>query len=224
MKRVRVVIVDDHEVVRLGLIALFEDLDWIEVVAEAGSAEMAVTAVSEYLPDVVLMDIRLPENSGIDACLKITTQWPDTKVIMLTSYGNDSLILQALQAGACHYILKQVGNQALIDNLDLIRQGKNLLTPNRFQKAIDNLYEQMESQHDGLFKLLTWREMQILLCVSQGLNNPQIAKKLSISEPTISNDMNAILDKLPVNNRFEAAIYALRHNISFWAREWHEKL
>jgi DNA-binding NarL/FixJ family response regulator len=118
VSQIRVVLVDDHEVVRLGLMTLLEDLDWIDVIAEAGSAEEAIRAVTQHKPDVVVMDIRLPGESGIEACKTITTRWPETRVIMLTSSADDEMIFKALQAGASGYVLKQVGNQALISALD----------------------------------------------------------------------------------------------------------
>ena len=118
MEKLRVFLVDDHAVVRLGLMTLLEDISWVEIAGEAGTAEEAITAVAELQPDVVLMDIRLPDQSGIIACATITSRWPQTRVIMLTSYADDNLIRQAQIAGACFYIPKVVGNQPLIEALE----------------------------------------------------------------------------------------------------------
>jgi len=215
MDVVKVLLVDDHEVVRLGLITLLEDVPWVKVVAEVGTAEEAITAVSTHTPNVILMDIRLPVNSGIDACREITTKWPDTHVIMLTSYADNNLIIQALQAGACCYVLKQVGNEALIDALDNVRRGETLLDPTETKKTIKNFRQQVRGQQGNVFKDFTERELNVLAQIAQGKTNPQIAVSLSIAEQTICNDINAILTKINVSNRFEAAIYALHHNINF---------
>lgn len=215
MQTLRIILVDDHAVVRLGLITLLEDVSWVEVVAEAGTAQEAVTAVATHQPDVVLMDIRLPDNSGIEACHEITTQWPHTHVIMLTSYGDDILILQALQAGACYYVLKQVGNEALIQALEKVRRGDVLLNPLETKRAIDQFRQHTRGKSGNFFKDLTERELRVLAHITQGKTNPQIAEMLSVSEQTVCNDINAILKKINVSNRFEAAIYALHHNIHF---------
>jgi DNA-binding NarL/FixJ family response regulator len=215
MKSIKVILVDDHEVVRLGLITLLEDVTWVDVVAEVGTAEEAITAVSTHTPDVVLMDIRLPDNSGIDACREITARWPNTHVIMLTSYADNNLILQALQAGACCYVLKQVGNEGLIEALELARRGEASLDPTETNRAIKRIRQQMHEQQGNVFKDLTDRELNVLAEIAGGKTNPQIANALSISEQTICNAINNIFEKLDVSNRFEAAIYALHHNINF---------
>ena len=121
MEKFRILLVDDHAVVRLGLRVLLEAIEWLEISGEAETAAEAISAVEADRPDAVLMDIRLPDESGIIACKTITSRWPRTHVIMLTSYSDDTLVRQAHQAGACCYILKQVGNQALIDALDRLR-------------------------------------------------------------------------------------------------------
>ena len=125
----RVVLVDDHEVVRMGLMMLLEDVPWIDVVAEAGSVEEAVAEVARRQPDVVLMDIHMSEQSGIEGCHAVKAQWPEVNVVMLTASGNDELIFQALQAGASGYVLKQVGNRSLVRTLNALRRGEALPTP-----------------------------------------------------------------------------------------------
>ena len=215
MDILKILLVDDHAVVRLGLITLLEDLDWVEIVGEAGTAAEAITAVSHNQPDVILMDIRLPDESGIIACRTITGRWPNVQVIMLTSYADDALIMRALQAGACSYILKQVGNQALIDALEKIRMGKMELNPAATQQEIHQFHKNLRTQNGDVFKELTQREMQILAEITNGKTNHQIAAALSVSEQTVCNDINAVVSKLGVANRFEAAIYALRHKIQY---------
>jgi len=211
--QVRVVLVDDHEIVRLGLMTLLEDIPWVEIVAEVGTADEALQVAEEHQPDVVVMDIRLPGESGIEACEKIVARWPDMNVIMLTSFDDDALIFKALQAGASGYVLKQVGNQLLIDALDAVREGKAMLDPSVTLRLIDHIRQQESEHQSAAFKDLTSREMMILAEVALGNTNNQIAESLNISEKTARNHVSAILTKLSVRNRIEAATYAVRHNI-----------
>lgn len=210
---VRVLLVDDHEVVRLGMLTLLEDIHWVEVVAEAGTAAEAVAAVAETRPDVVVMDIRMPGESGIDACREITRRWPDTEVIMLTSYVEDELIFQAIQAGASGYVLKQVGNRPLLDALEAVRRGEALLDPQVTQRVIAQVRETEQARQASAFRDLTPREMEVLAEVATGKTNPEIAGVLGVSEKTVRNHVSAILAKLEMNNRIEAATYAVRNDI-----------
>lgn len=212
-ENVSVILVDDHEVVRLGLMTLLEDLPWVDVVAEAGTADDAVAAVNDWQADVVVMDIRLPGESGIDACQTITRRWPDTKVIMLTSYMDDDLIFRALQAGASGYVLKQVGNRPLIEALQAVRKGEALLDPSVTRRVIERVRSHEMAAQAAAFKELTERELQILAEVAKGKTNGQIADDLTLAEKTVRNHVSAILSKLGLNNRIEAATYAVRNNI-----------
>lgn len=212
-ENVRLVLVDDHEVVRLGLLTLLEDLPWVQVVAEAGTAVEAVAAVERTEPDVVVMDIRMPGKSGIDACREITTRWPETRVIMLTSYVEDEMIFEAIQAGASGYVLKQVGNRPLIDALSAVRDGEALLDPRVTQRVLARVRE-TEQEHQAMaFRDLTPREMEILAQVAKGKTNSEIGDALSLSEKTVRNHVSAILSKLQLGNRIEAATYAVRNDI-----------
>ena len=213
MNRIRVVLVDDHEVVRLGLITLLEDLDWVEVVAEAGSAEEALRVVMQHHPEVVVMDIRLPGESGVEACRKITSQWPDIKVIMLTSSADEELIFKALQAGASGYVLKQVGNKALISALEAAGKGESLLDPVVTQRVIQRLRDTEQGRQAQAFRELSHREMEVLALVADGKSNAEIASHLSLSEKTVGHHVSAILAKLALSNRIEAATYAVRNHI-----------
>jgi DNA-binding NarL/FixJ family response regulator len=210
---VRVLVVDDHEVVRLGLVTLLEDVPWIRVVALADSAEEALVAVSRHSPNVVVMDIRLPGDSGIDACQKITSRWPDIKVVMLTSYGDDSLIFRAIQAGASGYILKQVGTHALIDAIAALRRGEALLDPVVTQRVLARVRQGEMERQAAAFKDLSAREMEVLALVAEGKSNVGIAQELSLSSKTVRNHVSTILAKLGLTNRIEAATYAVRHDI-----------
>lgn len=210
---VRVALIDDHEIVRLGLKTLLGDIAWVKVVAEGGSAAEALQVTAKYKPDVVVMDIRMPGESGIDACQKIVTRWPDTKVIMLTSYDDDALIFKALEAGATGFVLKQVGNQPLIDALEAVRKGTAMLDPSVTLRLIKRIRQGESEQQAAAFKDLSHREMMILAEVAQGKTNIQIAESLSLSEKTVRNHVSAILAKLGLTNRIEAATYAVRNNI-----------
>ena len=212
-EKVRVILVDDHEVVRLGLLSLLEGIDWIDVVAEAGTAAEALEAVATYKPDVVVMDIRMPGDSGIDACQAITSRWPETKVIMLTSYVDDDLIFKALQAGASGYVLKQVGNRSLIDALNAVLRGEALLDPAVTQRVIDQVRKSERDRQAVSFKDLSTREMEILAQVARGKSNRAIAEHLNLAEKTVRNHVSSILSKLGLSNRVEAATYAVRHDI-----------
>lgn len=210
---VRVLIVDDHEVVRMGLATLLEDIPWIRVVAQAGSAEEALLAVSRHHPHVVVMDIRLPGESGIDACSQITSRWPDVKVVMLTSYGDDTLIFRAIQAGASGYILKQVGAHALVDAIDALRRGEALLDPVVTQRVLARVRQGEIDRQTVAFKDLSEREMEVLALVAKGKSNVEIAKEMVLAQKTVRNHVSTILAKLGLSNRIEAATYAVRHDI-----------
>ena len=212
-EKVRVLLVDDHEVVRLGLMTLLEDLPWVDVVAEAGTAAEALSAVAREQPDVVVMDIRMPGESGIDACREITSRWPETHVIMLTSYSEDELIFRALQAGASGYVLKQVGNRPLIEALEAVRKGEALLDPRVTRRVIARVRETEQEHQASAFKELTPREMEILAEVAKGKTNSDIAQELTLAEKTVRNHVSSILSKLDLNNRIEAATFAVRHDI-----------
>lgn len=214
-ERVRIILADDHEVVRLGLMTLLEDLPWVNVVAEAGTTDEAVEATARYQPDVIVMDIRMPgrAGSGIDACRLITERWPEIKVIMLTSYGDDDLIFRALQAGASGYVLKQVGKESLIDALDAVRRGEALLDPQVTQRVISRVRESEEERQAAAFKELSPRELEVLAEVAKGKSNKEIADTLSLAEKTVRNHVSSILSKLSMSNRIEAATFAVRHDI-----------
>ncbi|HFC12373.1 MAG TPA: response regulator transcription factor [Anaerolineae bacterium] len=210
---IRVILVDDHEIVRLGLMTLLDDFPWIEVVAEVGSAASAIKAVSTHQPDVVVMDIRMPGESGIDACREITRRWPHIRVIMLTSFADDDLIFRAIQAGASGYVLKQVGAHTLVDALDAARRGEALLDPVVTQRVIARMRQNEMDQQIAAFHDLSKREMQVLAQVALGKSNPEIAASLSLSQKTVRNHVSSILAKLGLSNRIQAATYAVQHDI-----------
>ena len=212
-ENVSVILADDHEVVRLGLKTLLDDVPWVQVVAQAGTADEAVRLAEAYLPDVVLMDIRMPGNSGIDACREITSRLDGVQVIMLTSYSDDELILKALQAGASGYILKQVGNRSIVSALEAVRSDNASLDPQVTRLVIEQVRKDEIARQSAAFRDLSAREMEVLAEVAKGLSNNEIAAVLNLSEKTVRNHVSAILNKLNLHNRIEAATYAVRHDI-----------
>ena len=213
MKKQRILLVDDHEVVRLGLKALLDRHPFFEVVAEAGSAREALKHVEQYSPDVVVMDIRLPGGSGIDACEKITESHPDTQVIMLTSYAEDEMLFSSIRAGAAGYVLKQIGGDDLVRALEAVSRGEALLDPAVTQRIFQEVRRAAKEEEASAFADLTQQEKHVLILVSEGRTNREIAKELFLGEGTVRNYVSSILSKLSVSNRAEAAAYAVEHNL-----------
>lgn len=213
MGNFRLVLVDDHEVVRLGLKTLLERHPQFEVVGEAGTAKEAIDLVARIKPDVVLMDIRLPGASGIEACEEITKNNPNTKVIMLTSYAEDEMLFSAIRAGASGYVLKQIGGDDLIKAIESVGRGEALLDPAVTQRVIQEVRRVVKEEEASAFSNLSQQEKHVLLAVSEGRTNREIAKSLYLGEGTVRNYVSSILSKLGVSNRAEAAAYAVEHNL-----------
>jgi two-component system response regulator DevR len=214
MRRARVLLVDDHEVVRLGLMTLINDRDDMEVVGEAGTAGEALRAVERLRPDVVLMDIRLPGEGGIEATQRITRDFPETKVVILTSFADDELVVRAIQAGAAGYVLKQVGNEELLRAIQAAARGQALLDPETTQRLLARVRETERKVEEDAFRDLSRREMEVLAEVARGRTNAQIGKSLFLSEKTVRNYVSTILEKLHLTNRIELATYAVEHRIA----------
>jgi two-component system response regulator DevR len=213
MTKQRILLVDDHEVVRLGLKSLVERHPQFEVVGEAANAREALEQVMALKPDVVIMDIRLPGTSGIEACEQIVNQFPGTKVIMLTSYAEDEMLFSAIRAGASGYILKQIGSEDLVRSLEAVGRGEALLDPAVTQRVFQEVRRAVKEEEASAFAHLSQQEKHVLLLVSEGKTNREIAKSLFLGEGTVRNYVSSILSKLSVNNRAEAAAYAVEHNL-----------
>ena len=210
---VPILLVDDHEVVRWGLKRVLENVSWIKIVAEAGTAGEALRLVPTLQPDIVIMDIRLPDESGLAACRRITSRWPQVKVIILSAFGDEELIAKALRAGASGYVLKQISMQELVRAIEAVREGHAALDPVGTARVLGRLYKMEREHQQRAFQDLTEREMQVLWLVAQGKSNAEIADILSLSRKTVSHHVSAILTKLGLNNRVEAATYAVRYHI-----------
>ena len=209
----RILLVDDHEIVRLGLKALLERQPHFEVVAEASTARDAVEKVEAFSPDVVVMDIRLPGGSGIEACEEIVERFPNSKVIMLTSYAEDEMLFSAIRAGAAGYVLKQIGGDDLVRAIEAVSRGEALLDPAVTQRIFQEVRKAAKDEEASAFSALTQQEKHVLLLVSEGRTNREIAKALFLGEGTVRNYVSSILSKLAVNNRAEAAAYAVEHSL-----------
>lgn len=217
MRDLRILLVDDHEVVRLGLKALIGRQPSFEVVAEAGTADEALEKARVYKPDVVVMDVRLPGRSGIDATRDIIKLLPDTKVIILTSYADDELLMDAIEAGAAGYVLKQIGSDALLKALESVSRGESLLDPALMNKVFARLREAVRKERGQAFAQLTEQEVKILALVAEGHTNREIADRMYLSEKTVRNYVSAILGKLGLAHRSQAAAYAVEHGLK---AEW----
>lgn len=211
--RNRVLLVDDHEVVRLGLKSLLEHNAQFEVVGEAATAKEALEAVNRLRPDIILMDIRLPGTSGIEACETIVRENPEMKVVMLTSYAEDEMLFSAIRAGASGYILKQIGGDDLIRALETVGKGEALLDPLVTQRVLQEVRRSVKEEEASAFSNLSQQERHVLMLVSEGKTNREIAKALFLGEGTVRNYVSSILSKLGVSNRAEAAAFAVEHNL-----------
>jgi len=213
MRDLRILLVDDHEVVRLGLKALLSRHPRFEIVGEAGTADEAVSKAQVHRPDVVVMDVRLPGKSGIDATREIVAALPDTKVIILTSFADDDLLMDAVAAGATGYVLKQIGSDDLVRSLEAVGRGDALLDPAMMNKASARLREAARRDRGDAFKMLTEQEVKIITLVAHGRTNREIAGELFLSEKTVRNYVSSILGKLGLSHRAQAAAYAVEHGL-----------
>ena len=198
----------------MGLKSLIERHPDFVVVGEAGSAHEALEQMTALQPGIVIMDIRLPGTSGIEACEEIVKTFPGTKVLMLTSYAADEMLISAIRAGASGYILKQIGGDDLIKALEAVGRGEGLLDPALTQRVMQEVRHAVKAKDALAFARLSQQERHVLLLVTGGKTNKQIAEMLFLGEGTVRNYASSIFAKLGVNNRAEAAAYAVEHNLS----------
>jgi len=212
--KIRVGLVDDHALVRLGLKTLIDDQIDMEVVGEGDSTATALQMINRSHPQVVLMDIRLPGDSGLEAARQITVQYPETKVVMLTSFADEQLLIGAIRAGAVGYILKEVGNEEVLRGIRTAAGGGSVLDAATTSRLLARLRETEHKADEDAFRSLSDRELEVLYEVSQGKTNPEIATSLNLSEKTARNYVSSILEKLGLVNRIELATYAIKHNLA----------
>ncbi len=204
----RVLLVDDHEVVRRGLAAMLSSHEDIDVVGEAGSADEALRRAGMDEPDVVVMDVRMPEQSGIEACRDILAAFPDIKVLMLTSYADEEALMASIMAGASGYVLKRVKGDDLIEDIRKVARGESLLDPTMVERLFDRLRH--GARDDPKLARLTDQERIIVGHIADGLTNRQISEQMFLAEKTVKNYVSTVLSKMGMSNRSEAAAYVAR--------------
>ena len=207
----RVMLVDDHEVVRDGIKALLAAHDDIIVCAEAASVRQAVTEADRALPDVIVMDVRLQDGSGIEATRDIRAARPQTKVLMLTSFADDQALFASIMAGAAGYVLKQIRGDDLVQAIRTVGAGQSLLDPAVTRSVLERLRRGKHLMRDEKLARLSGQEERILSLVASGRTNRQVGEELHLAEKTVKNYVSSILSKLEVARRAEAAAYLARH-------------
>jgi DNA-binding NarL/FixJ family response regulator len=204
----RILIVDDHDVVREGLRTLIQKRTEFTVVGEADSVATAVTQAARTQPDVIVMDVRLPDGSGIEACRDIRAELPETRLLMLTSYADDEAVIAAIMAGASGYLLKQTRSQDLVDALRRVARGESLLDPGVTSRVLERV--RSGAQRDDELALLSEQELRILDLIAEGKTNKEIAQQVYLSDKTVKNYVSSILSKLNLHRRSEAAAFIAR--------------
>ena len=207
----RLMVVDDHEVVRQGLVALLDRREHFQVVAEAGTVAESIEQAARYEPDLVVMDVRLPDGSGIEACRDIRAEHPGTRVVMLTSYPDEEAVLSAIVAGASGYLLKQVRARDLVAALEAVGRGESLLDPAVTEKVLERVRRIATSAYTDELAQLTSQEQKILLLVAEGKTNKEIAAEVYLSDKTVKNYVSSILSKLNLQRRAQEAAFVAKH-------------
>jgi two-component system, NarL family, response regulator DevR len=205
---IRVFLLDDHEIVRTGLRALLESTDDLEVVGEAGTATEAMSRIPALRPDVAILDVRLPDGSGVEVCRDIRATLPETACIMLTSYADDEALFASIMAGSSGYVLKQVGGNSLVDDVRRVASGQTLLDPALTDRVLRRLRDGPEEE--PMLASLTKQERRILDLIAEGKTNRQIAEDMFLAEKTVKNYVSNLLTKLNMERRTQAASYATR--------------
>lgn len=213
MKKINILLVDNHEVLVLGLKTLFERYEKFRIVGEAYSGTEAIEKAHSLHPDVIIMDIRMPDINGIEACREIKQNNPDINVIMLTSYADDEAVFASLIAGASGYVLKEIGTQALVKAVETVSKGQSLLDPSVTSKVIEKMREISQQNINCDLQLLTSQEKKVLSLIAEGKTNREMATIMFLSEKTIRNYVSNILHKLNLQTRAQAIAYGLKNKI-----------
>jgi DNA-binding NarL/FixJ family response regulator len=215
-ENLRVLIADDHALFRRGLQMVLEDEADLEVVGEAGDGAEAVSKAMELMPDVVLMDVRMPKHSGIEATAQIKDSLPHVKILMLTISDEEADLYDAIKAGASGYLLKEISIEEVAEAIRSVWAGQSRLSPSMASKLLSEfqaMSKRAEEPAEPRVPRLTEREMEVLRLVAQGMNNRDISKDLFISENTVKNHIRNILEKLHLHSRMEAVVYAVREKL-----------
>ena len=208
MSELRVLLVDDHEVVRAGIKALLDAQDDMVVVGEAGTAEEGIRRVGYDEPDVVVLDVRLPDGSGVEACRDIRSRFPEVKVLMLTSFADEEALMAAILAGASGYVLKRVKMTDLVADIRKVGAGESLLDADVTERLFERL--RIGPKQDPLLSKLSNQEQVIVDHIAEGLTNRQIAEEMFLAEKTVKNYVSNLLAKMNMSRRSEAAAYVAR--------------
>jgi two-component system response regulator DevR len=206
----RVVVVDDHELVRKGLSAMLDRRPAFRVVAEAAGVEEALESVRRLQPDLVVMDVRLPDGSGVEACREIRAEFPSIRVVIFTSYPDEEAVLAAVVAGASGYLLKQIRARDLVVSLEAVGRGESLLDPEQTRSVRERMRRIAARENPDALAGLTGQERRILMLLAEGQTNKEIALEVSLSPKTVKNYVSTILSKLNVERRAQAAAFAVR--------------
>jgi two-component system, NarL family, response regulator DevR len=210
MSNTRIMIVDDHDVVREGLLALLKRRDGFEVAGQASTVEEAIAEAARTKPDVIVMDVRLPDGSGIEACRAIRESRPETKILMLTSYADDEAVLASILAGASGYLLKQTRGRDLAEAIAAVARGESLLDAAVTQKVLERVRGADRRHADDPLNALNAQEQKILHLIAEGKTNKQIGDEVFLSDKTVKNYVSNILRKLNLTRRSEAAAFIAR--------------
>ena len=208
--KIRLMVVDDHRVVRSGVKALIETEEDLEVIGEATDGREAVTKAKAMAPDLVLMDLVMPEMDGVEATRRITKEGVDLEILILTSFSEEERIIQAIKAGASGYLIKDASPKELVSAIKDTYRGESTLDP----KVAGTVLRSMQEENDQPAEELTEREIEVLELIAEGLPNDDIANELYISERTVRSHVSNILGKLNMQNRTQAALYAVRQGIA----------
>jgi len=206
---IRVFLVDDHELVRRGIAALLTAEADIEIVGEASTAAQATSRIRATRPDVAILDVRLPDGSGIDVCREVRSENPDVKCLILTGYDDDEAIYAAVLAGAAGYVIKDVQGSGLLDSLRKVAAGKQLIHPSLSTRVVQRITETHQS--DPRLEALSTREREILPLIAEGLTNREIGERLGLAEKTVKNYISGLLSKLGLQRRTQAAVLHLEN-------------
>jgi two-component system, NarL family, response regulator DevR len=210
VRPLRLLVVDDHEVVRQGLVALLDRRPGFEVVAQAGSVAESLEQAHLHRPDIVVMDVRLPDGSGVEACRAIRDELPATRVIMLTSFPDDEAVLSAIVAGASGYLLKQIRARDLVAALEAVGRGESLLDPAVTERVLERVRRIAAGDAGDELSALTAQERKILMLVAEGKTNKEIAGDVFLSDKTVKNYVSSILSKLNLERRAQAAAFVAK--------------
>ena len=212
---IRLLIVDDHKVVRLGLHTLLSRHNGIEVVGEAGTSAAAVEQTAGLKPDVVLMDVRLPDGNGFEACRQIRRVQPDTRVLFLTSFADEEIVLESIDAGGDGYLLKEIDEDNLVQAIRNVAAGKSILDPavtRRVLEHVKNTDTHLETPSTNRLGSISPQERRVLALVAEGKTNKEIGLALGLSDKTVKNYLSNIMEKLQVARRSHAAAYFVQHS------------